>query len=400
MEDFSISISKGRFGSFVTVPAGEVRILQLTDIQIIDSDQMRVPDRLCTRERLKWTPDRVWDNAYRYVQEAIDAAQPHLIVITGDNVYGEFDDSGRQFRDFCDFFESLGIPWAPVFGNHDNESDFGVSRQCAYLESLPRCLFMRGDATGHGNYAVTLGTDLRIRDDERSVPSTDDKNSVPSTDDKKSVPSAIRTLLMLDSHGCLTHPGIRADQIELCRKALEEVREQCGTLPPLFACYHIPSDEFLHAAADAGYQGDSDYWAKYELGVTLPARNGDFGKRDDPQGRVGDNDAFLEFFKAAGGDGIFVGHYHKNCTSILSDGVRYTFGLKTGVYDYHNSDMIGGTLITLTGENGGAHGENGGAHDESGGAPGETADRPGFSVKHLYTRLKDDFWERLERAGE
>ena len=118
----------------------------------------------------------------------------------------------------------------------------------------------------------------------------------------------------------------------------------------------------------------------------MQCSNGDFGKRDDPQGRVGDNDAFLEFFKAAGGDGIFVGHYHKNCTSILSDGVRYTFGLKTGVYDYHNSDMIGGTLITLTGENGGAH--------------GETADRPGFSVKHLYTRLKDDFWERLERAGE
>ena len=357
MEDFSISISKGRFGSFVTVPAGEVRILQLTDIQIIDSDQMRVPDRLCTRERLKWTPDRVWDNAYRYVQEAIDAVGPHLIIITGDNVYGEFDDSGRQFRDFCDFFESLGIPWAPVFGNHDNESDFGVSRQCAYLESLPRCLFMRGDATGHGNYAVTLVTDL----------------------------SAIRTLLMLDSHGCLTHPGIRTDQIELCRKALEEVREQCGTLPPLFACYHIPSDEFLHAAADAGYQGDSDYWAKYELGVTLPARNGDFGKRDDPQGRVGDNDAFLEFFKAAGGDGIFVGHYHKNCTSILSDGVRYTFGLKTGVYDYHNSDMIGGTLITLGG---------------SGEDDNDDHSAPGFTVKHLYTRLKDDFWERLERAGE
>ncbi|MBR7062356.1 MAG: hypothetical protein IKI42_04920, partial [Clostridia bacterium] len=69
-------------------------------------------------------------------------------------------------------------------------------------------------------------------------------------------------------------------------------------------------------------------------------------------------------------------------------------------YDYHNSDMIGGTLITLTGENGGAPGENGGAPDENGGAHGETADRPGFSVKHLYTRLKDDFWERLERAGE
>lgn len=372
-----LTIKKGRFGSFVVVPKGEVRILQLTDVQIIDSDQMRFPERLCTRERLKWTPERVWDNAYRYVQEAVDAAQPHLIVITGDNVYGEFDDSGRQFRDFCDFFESLGIPWAPVFGNHDNESEFGVSRQCDYLESLPHCLFLRGDATGHGNYAVTL---LNVGTDPASA-------FVP-----------LRTLLMLDTHGCLTHPGIRADQIALCEHALAEVRETCGTLPPLFACYHIPSDEFLRAAADAGYQSVDDLWARYDIGVTLPARNGDFGKRDDPQGRVGDNDAFLDFFKAAGGDGIFVGHYHKNCTSVFSDGVRFTFGLKTGVYDYHNADMLGSTLITLYGGNEAVCGD--GADNGAADNGGKACSAAPFGVRHLYTRLKDDFWGRLERSGK
>ncbi len=338
-----ISIEKGKFGTFLTVPDGETRILQLTDVQIIDSDQMRRPDRLCEGERRKWVAGCVWDNAYAYVKEAVDRAKPHLIILTGDNVYGEFDDSGRQLVALSEFFDSFGIPWAPVFGNHDNESAIGPDRQCAILESAENCLFMRGNATGNGNYTVTL-----IKDG-----------------------APVRTLLMLDSHGCLTHPGIRDDQIGLCREALREVSGKYGKLPPLFACYHIPSTEFLIAAAEAGYQNVDDYFAKYEIGVTLPAKNNDFGKRDDPQGRVGDNEAFMEFFKESGGDGIFAGHYHKNSTSILSGGIRYTFGLKTGVYDYHNDDMLGATLITLSG-------------------PG----RGEFTVRHLYSEIIDDFWKK------
>ncbi|MBP5779628.1 MAG: metallophosphoesterase [Clostridia bacterium] len=334
------NIEKGKYGFFMEVPEGEIRILQLADVQIIDSGQMRRPDRLCEFERLKWRTERVRDNAYAYVEEAVARAKPHLIILTGDNMYGEFDDSGRQLKALAAFLDGFGIPWAPVFGNHDNESAIGPALQCEILESASHSLFMRGSATGNGNYSVTL-----VR---RGVP--------------------LRTLLMLDSHGCLTSPGIRDDQIELCRSACAEVVDKYGILPPLFACYHIPSGEFLAAAAEAGYQAEDDYFAKYELGVTLPAKNGDCGKRDDPQGWVGDNSRFMDFFKAGGGDGIFVGHYHNNCTSILSGGIRYTFGLKTGLYDYHSSDMVGSTLITLTG-----------------------AGRGEFSVRHLYSAIKDEF---------
>ncbi|MBR7078449.1 MAG: metallophosphoesterase [Clostridia bacterium] len=356
MKTANSKITKGKYGFFLTVPRGEVRILQLTDIQIIDSDQMRTPDRLVEAERLKWTADKVWHNAYRYVKEAADRAKPHLIVITGDNVYGEFDDSGDRFREFCEYFERLGIPWAPVFGNHDNQTKCDVISQCEYMEGLKNCLFMHGNVTGNGNYAVTL-----VR-----------PSSEPGENNGEGTHfSPLRTLLMLDSHGCLHHPGIRADQIGLCREALKEVEEKTGTVPPLFACYHIPSYEFCLAAEDAGYQKADDFWAKYDIGVTVPAKNGDFGKRDDPQGKVGDNSAFMEFFKANGGDGIFVGHYHKNSTSILSGGVRYTFGLKTGLYDYHNDDMVGSTLITLK-------------------DPEDATGAPDFSVKHLYTAFSPD----------
>jgi hypothetical protein len=34
---------------------------------------------------------------------------------------------------------------------------------------------------------------------------------------------------------------------------------------------------------------------------------------------------------------------------VLWQGIRWTYGLKTGQYDYHTPGQVGGTLITLWG---------------------------------------------------
>ena len=59
---------------------------------------------------------------------------------------------------------------------------------------------------------------------------------------------------------------------------------------------------------------------------------------------------FIEFIKKQNIDGVFVGHVHKNTTSISYKNVRWTFGLKSGQYDYHVAGSLGGTLVTLTGD--------------------------------------------------
>ena len=43
----------------------------------------------------------------------------HSEVVTGDNVSALFTD--WLIDDVIDCMESLGVPWAPVFGNHDGE---------------------------------------------------------------------------------------------------------------------------------------------------------------------------------------------------------------------------------------------------------------------------------------
>ncbi len=94
---------------------------------------------------------------YGHIRSLVAQTNPDLIFITGDVVYGEFDDSGRSLEQFCAFMNGLCIPWAPVFGNHDNESARGVAWQCDLLESGEYCLFRRGNVTGNGNYGWYIG---------------------------------------------------------------------------------------------------------------------------------------------------------------------------------------------------------------------------------------------------
>ena len=189
MVDFLVDVEVGR----------EPRILQITDTQIIESEQRRTDNRIGASDQLRWSKTRKNQNCYDYLEQIVGEFEPDLIILTGDIVYGEFDDSGRAFTDLIRFFDSLEVPWAPVFGNHDNESKKGVDWQCEQLEASEYCLFEQRTLTGNGNYTVgiTQGGELK------------------------------RVFFMLDSNGCSaasdtskqnshfkTSTGFGSDQIE------------------------------------------------------------------------------------------------------------------------------------------------------------------------------------------
>lgn len=307
----------------LNVDRDEIRILQLTDMQVIDSSQQRSPTRLCEAEYLKWLPETVEDNIYSHIRYLVEKTQPDLIIITGDIIYGEFDDSGRVFDEFCDFMDSFGIPWAPVFGNHDNESMRGIDWQCERFASSKCSFFKKGSVFGNSNYSIGIYSNGKL----------------------------IRNIFMTDSNGCgkLNIPsGFKEDQLDWIRS---EAKELCGI--PSFMCFHIPTQDFNDAAIIAGYQEKEDArdsFFSYEIGKTVSAREGmgEFGKKTEcmpPR-----NDRLLPFFKECNIDGLFAGHFHRISTSIVNEGVRFTFGYKTGLYDYHDPEAMGGTLITLKGK--------------------------------------------------
>ena len=311
----------------VDLPADRpLRILQLTDMQIIDAAQQRTSDRLSDREIALWQPESIPVQCTDPIRSVVAQTNPDLIIITGDIVYGEFDDSGASLELFCDFMDSFGIPWAPVYGNHDNESLRGVEWQNTRLEASPFCLFKKGSVTGNGNYSILLTV-----------------NGKP-----------LRALYMMDSGGCMGSPsesarrgpGFGEDQYAWLYKTAEDMNTAAGEPVPSFLCFHIPTIQFHLAAVHKGYQTANEH-EKYVIGVTSPAKDGDFGCKREPIGCILTPDGFVEKLNALSVDGVFAGHCHANNTSVLWKGIRWTYGLKTGQYDYHTVGQLGGTLITL-----------------------------------------------------
>ena len=87
-----------------------IRILQLTDMQTIDLSATRNPtrDRQIKGAYFKDGEPEMESRVYREVRALVGRVKPDLIVLTGDNVYGEFDDTGRLQRELVELMDSFG----------------------------------------------------------------------------------------------------------------------------------------------------------------------------------------------------------------------------------------------------------------------------------------------------
>ena len=307
----------------------DAKILQITDMQVIDSSQRRQPDRIRPDEIAAWDPENFDAQCGNHIRSLIAQSTPDLIIITGDIVYGSFDDSGETLRWMCSLMDSFEIPWAPVFGNHDNESKKGVAWQCEQFENSKYCLFKRGNVSGNGNYTVGVAVGNEL----------------------------IRTIHMLDSNGCkdgddpsiIKTPGIYNDQLSMISDNTAKILNSQGRMIPSFLAFHIPTEHFLEAERAKGYACENtDYYA---IGVTTPAKDGDFGFRYKIHSDIFKTGVdFIDFLKNQGVGGVFVGHVHGACTRILYQDIVWVYGLKTGQYDSHIPYGLGGTEITLIGD--------------------------------------------------
>ena len=320
--------SKDMEENIVRIPVGEtLRILQLTDMQIIDSSQCRNPDRLNSSEMVNWAPQNVEKNCFKQIKDLITQAQPHLIIVTGDMVYGEFDDSGEMLREFVDFMDSFNIPWAPVFGNHDKESTIGIDAICDMFESAPNCLFKTETTNfndGEGNYAVKIYQGNKL----------------------------IQMVYMLDTKGCTkaTDQSIRRvasiteDQCLFIEKKAAQAKEEAGATVPAILAFHIATQDFYDAFEAKGYPQEDGF----VLGVDVPAEDGDFGAFFEKGAKpCFSPENFAERLKAIGVKGVFAAHEHKANTSVVWKDIRWTFGMKCSTYDYHTNGSLGGTLIEI-----------------------------------------------------
>ena len=339
MVDFIIEIPKGR----------KPVVLQLSDPQIIDSSQA-VAGRLSKGEDTYWAKDKKEERCFKYIRETVNNVSPDLILIAGDIVYGEFDHDGSGLVSFIEFMEGFGIPWAPVFGNHETESRMGADWQCKQLENAKNCLFRQRTLTGNGNYTVGIKQNGVLT---RVFYMMDSNSGYPS---EASI-----------SNGHSQHKaGFGDDQIEWYTKGIGCIRKESPDVKISFML-HIPLHAFEKAYEKYGYTRDRSSGAFPIVIDNMDETGTDFGVILYPIDNWDREEDVWQSFKTLGVDSVFVGHDHEVSASVVYEGIRCQFGLKSTTYDSNiyvdeggrlvkswvpaGKPMIGGTVMEL-GENG------------------------------------------------
>ena len=233
------------------------RIVQFTDLH------------LCKTE----TPDK-FAQTIDLLRRVTRATKPDLIAITGDLTWGETMDDRDAMDALSDTLEELGVPWAPVLGNHDGDK-YGRDVFASFLLNRPNCLFTLGDpsAEGHGNYIVSVGDEWFF--------------------------------YFMDSHEGEFLPG----QLDWYRRTSAALPAQHNEL----AFFHVPIPEFAEVwdcTPCRGYNMEGVCCTKYNDGL------------------------FSAFARGGHMRGVFVGHDHINDFEGTLDGIRLVYGRVSGYQGY------------------------------------------------------------------
>ncbi|KAH0746651.1 hypothetical protein KY285_008308 [Solanum tuberosum] len=136
---------------------GEFRILQVADMHYGDGKTTPCEDVL--PQQMSSCSDL---NTTDYIFRMIHAEKPHLIVFTGDNIFGS--DATDPVKSMAAAFApaiSSNIPWTAVLGNHDQESTLSREGVMKHIVGMKSTLSQLNppdvpDIDGFGNYNLEV----------------------------------------------------------------------------------------------------------------------------------------------------------------------------------------------------------------------------------------------------
>ncbi|MBQ6419711.1 MAG: metallophosphoesterase [Clostridia bacterium] len=249
------------------------------------------------------------------MRRLVNRVQPDLITLTGDLVCGD-DSTYYSIHRLTDLMESFGVPWAPVFGNHDDEANCDRNYLADVMTAAPHCLMKKSDPEmGVGNYIVNIAE--------------------PTADGGQKI---VESLIFMDSHK--TQPNEK--QKAWFTWAADGINALTDNGAEISLFMHIPLPEYRYAY-DLAWNAEEKKWnegfdAYGALHETICCERDADGQ---PVQR-----GFFDAVKAAGtAKFVFCGHEHMNNFSILYEGVRLTYCMKVGKASGYQPGFDGGTEI-------------------------------------------------------
>ena len=284
----------------VTMTGDDFKILCLTDIQLHDGDTIDITKHIA--------------------DTLVEREQPDMIVFLGDLLNDSTEYSTVEMpKKVVSLLDSYDIPWAPVFGNHDNDDykpegskKYGGDE---YLETLfaecDNCLYIHGPAEvqGSSNYIVNV-----LEEGSGKL---------------------VESLVFLDSY----HSGLVQSNTKFYEDAIDYVKSLNNDVTPRSIVFdHVPITQY----GDAYTAAEND-----ELHILsgCPGRNPLFG---------GDGSLFPAIKELGSTNVVVSGHDHENSFFTDYEGVTLAFAMKSSEGDDIDgcsySHPLGGLAITLDGK--------------------------------------------------
>lgn len=324
---------KSENGNWVFKTDRDLKILQLTDVHLGGGCLSSKKDAM----------------AINAVASMVTEEKPDLVIITGDISFPVPFISGtmnnmHSAKLFSTLMEKLGVPWIPVFGNHDTEAYSYYSREdmADYYggDTLKHCLFQKGsaDVDGFGNSVIEVqNTDgivtqaLFLLDSHAYT--EDDKLGILWKYDHmhdNQIEWYKNTVLSLNERNAATLDTLYKDDAE----AKAEKSEQFGEVTSMLF-FHIPLHEYKNAWNE--YVGND-----YRDTENVQLHYGTVGEIGSQICIPLEDDNLFETMQTLGGQkGIFCGHDHLNNYSLDYKGIRLTYGYSIDYLAYSGISKIG-----------------------------------------------------------
>lgn len=268
-----------------------------------------------------------------FIDAAVAAEVPDLIVLTGDNIAGHTitsaDKTEKAIREFMDILEPYGIPVAIVFGNHDSEGNELSREDQMKVYSEYSCFIGidEGEALeGCGTYNVPVYS------------STDAGDIVFNC--------WLFDTGSYDENGGYDH--MRENQLNWYKEKSAELKAENGGEPvPAIAFQHIIVPEIFEALVevDASVPGAVPKYGKYYAFPETAAEGSYMGESPCPSAvNGGQFDAMLEC-----GDvfAVVSGHDHTNSFIVPYKGIDIINTPTCGFKSYGTSETRGIRMFVI-----------------------------------------------------
>ncbi len=272
------------------------------------------------------------------INASLDEAKPDLVVFLGDVIHGPAILTENGARKAIDNIVSpvaeRGIPFAVVFGNHDDEGGVSKETQIEWYNSYDGCLAVEGEEmSGCGKY------NLLIKDREG----------------KKD----LFNLWLIDSGTYVytealgrSYAYVDVDQIAWYKSESSKLAAKNGGEPiPSFVFQHIPVPEVYDMLSvvpkdtDGAVKGHGIYSDSYYVINSQYIAKGALGEGPCPPDT---NSGEFEAWKEAGDIvAAFFGHDHTNDYEGTLDGIDMVSTTGAGFFIYGAGGNHGTRLITL-----------------------------------------------------